>query len=434
MLIIVTLFIFAIIICTFKSFGRFITPTSVFCCSLFAACCSAISFQKKWGYEMSELTALMIMSGVFIFLFGALLARINFKNKSHNVQRDNKPMYLDINNVILIGFILFQIVSYYFQISYIKQYAGINDLFLASAYYDQQSKYGEISDFIYPVWTARGIFLSKIISYFILYWLARSISFPFTTKKSTKHLLWIDFIISTLACLITGSRGTAIDFILVLILMVIFMKQSDVVRYGIPYKIIIPSIMGIIILLYFFQDFADLLGREGTSSINASDYFGMYLGGQIPLLDQALETPHFTKEWGRLTFSKLIYPEMPSLYNDLFPMGNIHGHPLGNVYTIFATLYYDFGFFGALLYLFILSFILQYLYEYYSAYPSKYLNKLFPILFFYFFIEYETMVFAYFANRSTAIFDGNFIRMIIYMVICIPILKKVGIRFKKLNS
>ena len=431
MLVIVTIFIFAIIIYSFKRFGRFITPTSVFCGGFLASCCSAIYFQKKWGFEMNGLTASVIILGILAFLWGASLAKRRFKYATNDSSIE--LMSFDISNKILIGILLFQIVAYYMQISYIKRYTGIDNIFLASAYYDQLSKYGDTSDFVYPSWTARFLTFSKMFSFFIQYWLARSISFCTSIKKNTKYLLWINFIVSAFACLITGSRGSMIDFVLVFVLMVIFMTKSDIVRRGIPYRKLFLLISIVILGLFLFQNMAVWMGREGARNINATDYIGMYLGAQIPLLNQALQNPFFTKEWGRLTFGALLYPELPSLYNDLFPMGDIHGYPLGNVYTIFASLYYDFGLFGTLLYLFVLSFILQYLYDYYSVYSGKYQNSLFPILFFYFFIEYETLVFAFFSNRTSMIFNNNVLRMIIYMMICIPFLKKIGIKLIKLS-
>ena len=102
MLVIVTIFIFAIIIYSFKRFGRFITPTSVFCGGFLASCCSAIYFQKKWGFEMNGLTASVIILGILAFLWGASLAKRRFKYATNDSSIE--LMSFDISNKILDGY------------------------------------------------------------------------------------------------------------------------------------------------------------------------------------------------------------------------------------------------------------------------------------------------------------------------------------------
>ncbi len=117
----------------------------------------------------------------------------------------------------------------------------------------------------------------------------------------------------------------------------------------------------IVVGMLAFRPMLALMGRGYDNKYSLSEYVSRYLGAPVKNLDMYLndELPHpitvKSERWGEQTFA-VAYASLdhwaghdaPKKWNDWQPFQELNGRKLGNVYTIYYTFAFDWGYAGAL--------------------------------------------------------------------------------------
>ncbi len=152
-------------------------------------------------------------------------------------------------------------------------------------------------------------------------------------------------------------------------------------RYVTKGLILIP----VVLLLFYYA--SSIIGRSTTRSM--FDYISTYAGGSIQHFNQYIDSPTTTEHFGEETF--------PAVYTMFKRIGltdysrPVHlemrqlGVTQGNVYTFFRRPYNDFGYFGMLIFTFILIFFFSNVYSKFKYKHNSYRNDCVIIFYSYLF-------------------------------------------------
>lgn len=191
-------------------------------------------------------------------------------------------------------------------------------------------------------------------------------------KTRNEILLIISFGLGIANSVILGARGEALQLIFALVSVWFFIKRKhNNWKANIKFKQIIVLMAGLLFMLVIFKSTGDLLGRSSVIAVTTSaiDEVAKYLGAEIKNLDLFLNEKHSNPVvFGEQTFSVLL-----TWIDEKYGMGwniksiltfrRINGISLGNVYTLYAPLIYDFGYVGAMIMIVVMAAFSQYLYE-----------------------------------------------------------------------
>lgn len=364
--------------------------------SLFFACV----FAKRWNFKLNLNTFFIILIGSLIFFVISYITKKNIsKNMRSKPVKDKEPIV--IKKGIKIFLIAFSILFTILELYYIVKSVGGNIKNIQSSIY----KYRNLTTFkdtniSIPFIIDVGTGIVHCLAYWILYVIINN----YLVNKKIDWLSIVLFLISTASNLVEGNRGAIFNIALSIIPLTLILRNIIQDKtMTIKIKTLVFALIVMILAIWLLKASALLIGRNDVKNINNMDYIGMYTGAQIKNLDTLLQENYktnsisFTNTFG--TFSKQlakIFKFDTDNKNEFLIFRNANGHPLGNVYTIYASFVLDFGYFGFIPMVALIAFITEFLYE--KAKEQKYKSNVNLNILIYSYI-YGGIVFCFFGNK-----------------------------------
>lgn len=306
-----------------------------------------IFYASKWEADLSGLTMKLIILNPLIFLGIAFVSRFVPLKRVSTEKCVNKIDSINFANVFLMTIIevvaVFLLIRY--AISFVGSFSNISALLMSYRY---KSDYVQQADL--PTITS----LFRLITVYSGYLWAYLICINIIEKKQKNSKLYIiNYLLSIIASLCSGARGTAVmllfSFLIQYILMLLRKNKCENINISKKNKRkLFVLFVALLIVATQFDKFANLLGRD-TSDVTGMYYLAIYLSAPIKNLDSFLieGCNGFVKNiWDTHTLSQLatyIGPKYFNKYPETFtyPFREINGINLGNVATAYANMYYD---------------------------------------------------------------------------------------------
>lgn len=360
------LFILLLIVCVllgcsyFAFKGDATNPAVIFLCGFaFSAFWSLLNV-SRWDYELSSYGFVVVTSGILVFVIvsafvGSLVPipawGVNLRSDAAEKEAI-KPLELSHFKIGIL--VLFQLIILLWTAAYISYQYPADSLAGSIQLLDNYTKFGDDgingSYMGFPLATLRTC--SDVVGLVILVLFAKELA-----SRSHKYylFLFVGVVFSFANIMLTGGRLSVAKLALVFLVgYVWFYRRSSRYSKRTSARLFAILIIAAVVVLFTFQASLSLFGR--SSDLAMFDYLSLYLGTQIPNFDYFLDNVGVqdTGIFGYATFininnwigrklgdDSLSYGfDQPFLMNGSFDMGN--------VYTMFYSFYYDFGFVGVI--------------------------------------------------------------------------------------
>lgn len=349
-----------------------LSPAFLFTLGFLVSVAWAYAFRDKWGLNLKIETFWVILGGVGLFSIVAAIVSIFFMKRTliEGLECDNRYeiSVSRTGGIIIIGIMLVTIVYTVFEVQKIAPSGSIMGSIYAYRMQTTNITTDNASSLVLPKLLALLRNFTDAAGYFFAYILANEL---FKRKRVNVVALVITFL-SLINGMLLGSRTGAFMLLLsFMIFLYIMYRASSNWKKHLSLKMLGMIALLFIIIIFTFQSFAGLLGRE-VGSFSKANYLAIYFGAEIKNLDTFIQAgqfpihPHGTfgaqtfLEFNR-TFGKF-FGSNATVILDL-PFQNINGLSLGNVYTTFYAFLYDFGYRGVVLLVILMSFVSQFVYE-----------------------------------------------------------------------
>ena len=321
---------------------------------------------KEWSLGSLSIGSLyFLICGPLVFFVVEIILRKRkpLTQRRIDVRSNN---FVPISCVKLILFLGFQIISYY-MFSRFQMSLGGGNLSESLAQIDHDAKYEGI--LVFPPWyinipnqicISSGYLWACLLSFYIF-------------KKGfykQKLLIILNYIISTLATLLGGSRMVFLENLIALTVMIfiIYRFKSNWKVNRIPKRIKIFALLATLLFGALFGQLGALVGRDTSDQFDTGYLFAVYCGAETKNLDiyissykPATENSSF---FLRSTFNGIYknisdrglikLDKMNSARTDF---NTVNGFFLGNVASCYATYYDDLEYGGLILVLFFSAFM-----------------------------------------------------------------------------
>lgn len=343
-----------------KCFGA---PAVVFSFAFVLSSIWACAYAHKWKLDLHDNTFMVIFCSVLVFSIICLLTR-NFDNiyKIDHSGIKKLESAIAVNDKKIIFFVIFEIITILYYIKTIRTMTGKASLPDAiSAVYSN----GNLVDFSFMMRQMMTLINAGG------YWFSFIAANNYLANSRIPWLQIIPVINSVVLSSLNGSRG---DGVCILLSMAAFMILIEYRKNKRHRRIKMKTVMLAVLIggtaIWSFPRIGDLLGRK--TSIAPLDYIAAYIGAEIKNLDIFLsgsKIPANSGTWGSQVFKALeqtlnkYFDFMVIKSSDLPGFNWVNGYFLGNVYTIFFDLLYDFGYVGNFIIISILAFVNQKIFD-----------------------------------------------------------------------
>lgn len=345
-------------ICKFKVL---VNPATLFGLGFVIASFMCLYFYDEWVMQSFKTETFNI------FIIGTLLftgtCSLLCQKKGKYICKENiddipiEQLYSKRIFILISVVTILQLFVCYYKYSTAKILFGTNATF-SELVYMTRLKFRD-GDEIYPWWfnQIHNALLGIIPFIYLL--------FGVVVAKKSLTIKWIIFIIvvifsTSFGGVLSGAKGGPIQtfFLFFLAIILKYIKINRKLNISSKYYIYVACIGFMII--FGINAMNNLLGRgDRSNTVDAAIYAGaIYCGAEFKNMDLYIKHPKPTDVWGENTFRMLYrkldqfgiinYKEKRYESSAIKPFVYIHGLPLGNVYTIFCDLYWDFGFCGIL--------------------------------------------------------------------------------------
>lgn len=428
------LFALCLIVCIdYRVFHSFVHPSILFTAPFIVSLVCGLMNYESWEFDLHGTTALLlILSSALFFLVGLLLRRVAacrgvLVERRSSITRNNEAsaVYLPIPLLLLgLAFTVLVYVAVYSEISNLVLENGIQasgaELFSA---YDQLSKFGNVDMSI------RGIAgqlntIGMALSYVWLYLFIRNL---YARCGRGLPLIGLNMMLAAGIPLLSGARAGLIQW-----LVAAFCMANMLYPFGdssLSKKAVVRTLGflagALLAALVLFKPFLILLGRDSGNQ-DLFSYLSMYLGAPIKNLDMYLSgslpnpitvTP---RRWGDQSFAVLYQSlahwfggESATNWNAWQPFQEINGHSLGNVYTVFGPMVFDWGIVGSIIAIGVIALLTTGLYHLMHYVAENRLFQIDPVVISYAYVAYG-LVFCFFHNFIfTTIVSSGFVRHVL---------------------
>lgn len=394
-----------------------------------------IFYANKWEADLNELTITLIILNPFVFFVFAFVSKFFYVKKVIKKRCVNRIDNIHSANVLFMTFIeiisLFLLLRY--AISFVGSFSNLSALLMSYRY---KSDYVQQADL--PAVTS----LFRLVTVYSGYLWGYLICINIIEKKQKNSKLYIiNFLLSIVASLCSGARGTSVMLLISFLIQYLLLssrktkleeKNSEFIAQN--KKKIFVLFAGLLILATQFDKFANLLGRD-TSDFTGMYYLAVYLSAPIKNLDSFLieGCNGFVKNiWDTHTLSQLAGYIGPKYFNKypesfIYPFKEVNGVNLGNVATAYANMYYDGGLIFFVLFSAIMAFFCIIVYRKSMESYSNYVKEINVYI-----IAYSIMAFGvlfnFFANEFyNSVANIDFIRGVIVIIAIKFFLERVKI-------
>ena len=360
----------------YKTMGKdLMSPAFLYTAPFCIALLCGVVYADKWSLDLHFNTFITILLGAFLFVLVCTIVHFSYGKRLLIISRrkDNQCVPINVESWKITLIIIIQCISLYVVIGSMRtslaQYGISGNLSLLMYYFRSYSLFSEYSVGISGLATNLRLF-SIASCYIWIYIFVNNRVLKIKTRNEI--LLIISFGLGIANSVILGDRGEALQLIFALVSVWFFIKRKhNNWKANIKFKQIIVLMAGLLFMLVIFKSTGDLLGRSSVIAVTTSaiDEVAKYLGAEIKNLDLFLNEKHSNPVvFGEQTFSVLL-----TWIDEKYGMGwniksiltfrRINGISLGNVYTLYAPLIYDFGYVGAMIMIVVMAAFSQYLYE-----------------------------------------------------------------------
>lgn len=404
---------------------------------LFGSCCT-LSNAKIWGLNFSGQTTGLVAAGVGAFIIGGVIGVFlsnMLKGKLYfrfiHERSEVTPIYIGTGKTVLI--IFFQIVTLVMLFKHVRQASGYSNWILAV------TKYRILSISFPP---DPSVEMSFLLSNMVEACFAIGMIYSYivgnnlVSHKKQQMLNWIPILLSVMMTFMQGDRSNMIRLWLVILITAYTLHKRSMAWKSRKEtrKIMRGIVISVIAVGAIFSVFRGIVGR-GTDG-DPLYHLTFYAGCPLAAFDQFLKHPIPPSNiWGKETFYytnvsfNVLFgrPERYNFYKDFIQSPN--GTWVGNVYTALRPPYYDFGFWGMLLIMFIMGAFFTYLYC--KIRKKKGTNPIDFRLLLYDYIAYT--FFLYFYNCYNAFISHTFIELCVELLILRWFLVKCHFKFRAVN-
>lgn len=419
----ISISLFVILLISYKIFkGNITRPSVIFTSGLFLASLVACSFAKQWDLiTMDKKTIFMIIGGSLLaFVTDLLTCRVN------NTKKEGLPNEISFIVIRDSRLIVFAILQAFFYFLYLR--AKIANVGAVYAVAEAIGEINEMTKFddtftLYIPW-----YINVPYAFFQAFGFIWAVLLPIylcskKTTHKTKILVFINYFLVILGCMIQGGRMPILNYIIPCFMFYILIS-AYLNKGKVQIKKYLLIILGALAFIFLFQQIGIWIGRSELDH-SGIEIFAEYCGAQIKNLDTVISLPPRVNDdsFAPMTFMKIYNSIAPILgtsassidYNTVYTFQSIHGYHLGNVYTCYANYYLDLGLFG-------LIFVVVAIWLTCKFYSKIHSQKLFgigiPNIWCYLYAKFIGLLFlAFFHEQFYAINPISLLRGTIYIYI-----------------
>lgn len=343
-------------------FSNDLLSPSVVVCGVFllSSLCSWYNVQY-WKFNLQKETYTTIICGLTLFSIISLITSLicnKFMKKDSvlDCYKLNKIVISNFKLYILIIAVFFLSLWYAVEIFRIAiRYGYVSSISDMTSIYRRVSSYGVLSveDSINFICKQLYKFVPAIAHIFVYIFINNTIVSG-KIKGQLRYLL--PCILYILFSLLSGGRMQVLRLFSAALFMyyILYMKNNGnhLGKIRTSIKFLFIALIGLIVFCIFFFLVKELVGRKSDKDLLY--YITFYAGGSIPLLDSFLKDPPPPSNiWGKETFFAI--NSFIGRYFNIKELQYIVHHEfrsaptgvnMGNVYTVFRRLIYDFGYGG----------------------------------------------------------------------------------------
>lgn len=307
-------------------------------------------YMKEWQFSLSYFTVILIITALFVFGIGELIARKTCDIVIKPLSKGKEEKRIDVPIIVL----LIIIVVFFFCLL-----VAIQETYALSVKGGNTEGYSAMMTYARKMTLESGYSRSRIMNHmmvftkavaFILGWVWIN-NFVYKKIKLSDNLCLVAIAVSFgIQAIASASRGFAIDWVAYFCLLY-FLKVSKANGWKNinPIRIIILGVVAILTFMIIFVLLGLLANRFGGSKI--IDTIAFYLGMSIPSLDHfvktfTLEVRNFGEETLYGIYAILNKFELSSLdlsrHLEFVDFNGVSG----NVYTSLRRYIHDYGYIG----------------------------------------------------------------------------------------
>lgn len=354
-------------------FGKreFLSPAFLFTLGFLVSVVWTYAFKDKWGLQLHIETFWVIFGGVTLFSIVAAIVNIFFTKGSLKIERKLDDHYETsvsrTGGMIVIGIMLLSIIYTIIEVQRIAPSASIMGSIYEYRMQTTNITTDNASSLVLPKLLALLRNFTDAAGYFFAYILASDLF----KKKRINVIVLVITILSLINGMLLGSRTGAFMLLLsFMIFLYIMYRASSQWKKHLSWKMLGLIALFFVIVIFTFQSFAGILGRE-VDSFSKANYLAIYFGAEIKNLDTFIQAHQFPiRPQG--TFGAQTFLEFNRTFGKFFgshatvildlPFQNINGLSLGNVYTTFYAFLYDFGYKGVVVLVMLMSLVSQFIF------------------------------------------------------------------------
>lgn len=374
----------ALCVLSFILSGRKLTsPAVIFNASFALSILNGLINYNKFKFDLHWNTVQLILLGAMIFTCISLLMEKFLRPVFPSAKDESVTTSADVSDggfhvPILLYFIgmALAVISCFVMAAHViavsTQHGGPSDIIGAMGRFDQLSKFGSVDTSTSGL-VGNYLVLTEATFYIWAYVFAKK------RNGSQRHIDWGALLIMTvlvICSLLSGGRNSAIQLIFSAGVIYIIFYERRRAHEGTKSdrKILVAVLLAVVLAVVLFRPILALLGRDAGGK-SGFDYISLYLGAPIKNLDLYLngELPNpitvTSTYFGEQTFS-MMYMSLSkwtgiatgAKWTLWQPFQSVNGVDLGNVYSIYYTFVFDWGYFGALVAVGITAFLSETVY------------------------------------------------------------------------
>lgn len=350
-------FIYAI-----KSSYAFINPATSFIIGLMCAVLISIVYKEEWGMDRFHWNTFGVIA-IGVFVFNIVCTCTQSKYKIHKLTIIDWQKSHVLGDKTLFAFVIVVALTTVWEYQTKLNLTGTANIGEAMFEMDQEYKYGDSKLYQIPIVLRNLILLRTAISIYFLYFFAKMLALKIYEKRNFIFIIII-CLIGVFGSFLSGSRGNVVTLLLyTFFVWTIFKTRCSKTFRLLNIKKTIYISLALLLGGTMFVKSTEWVGREFGE--DPSYYFAVYCGAEIKNLDIFMnEKIEKNRYFGEATFRNLMPKEkdFEDRARDFIQFRYHNGYFLGNVYTIFQSLYNDFGYTGVVILIGFMAFIMQYLF------------------------------------------------------------------------
>lgn len=350
--------------------SEIIHPAVIFCALFCVALLTGLLNYDAWNFDLNALTVLVVGAGGIVFVAVCLLVKTitvrSGRTSSHASLLRQGPAKLSMIRVpkwfslvcMAVSVVLLYLVAKA-MITATAPYGGSGGILSAISVSNSVSKFSD-QLLVLPVFQTQAFVFLQALAFIWIYVFIYNLS----VARHVDVLVLLNAAICGVSPIMSGSRGPIFLEIIACIVIAILIsnaKHMNVNRSASRLRTLIAVAVLVVVALVVFEPLLSLMGRTSNAQ-SLNQYLSVYLGAPIKNLDTFLSvesasslSPAGHSRWGEISFANLYLffdkagnGAVATNWAAWFPFQTINNESLGNVYTVYYPLIYDWGLFGAL--------------------------------------------------------------------------------------